>query len=189
MQDLGARHPAGQLSIHVDVLAVDGVANPHFGAARLGAFVHPAVHGDVRVLVNHTWRHVFALGVQLHRHHPRGQQVRRIELGTHGHKLALVDQHIGVRQHALFLTRPHRGVADPHGLRLDPIRCAVSRERIDDPGQIQAVIHLFRDLSFLGFRNLGTFLSGIFFWIVRSGGFFGVADGGPIHPSAVGGLA
>ena len=189
VEDLGARHPAGQLAVHVDVLAVDRVANPHFRAARLGSFVHPAVHGDVRVLVDHAGGHVFALGIQLHRHDPCGQQLRRIELGPHGHEFAFVDQYVGAVEHPLFLARPHRRVADPHGLRFKPVRRAVRSERVDNPGQVQSIFFLVDGFQFRDFGDVGTFLFRLNFLGVWGRGFVGVSDGGPIDPSSVGGLA
>ena len=189
VEDLGARHPAGQLAVHVDVLAVDRMANPHFCAARLGSFVHPTVHGDVRVLVDHAWGHVFALGVQLHRHHPCGQQLRRVQLGPHGHELAFVEQHVGAVEHPLFLARPHRRVADPHGLRFKPVRCAVRGERVHNPGQVQAVFLLVEGFQFRDFRDVGSFLFRLNLLGVWGRIFVGVSDGRPIDPASVGGLA
>ena len=130
MEDLGARHAAGKLAVHVHVLAVHGVSNPNLGAARLRAFVHTAVHGDVRVFVDDPRRDVLAAAVDFHWGHAGRQQLSRIEVRTDGHQGPVVEEHVRPFQDAVGLARPHCGVADPHGLGRQPFWRAVGCEGI-----------------------------------------------------------
>ena len=137
VEDLGARHAARKLAVHVHVLAVDGVANPHFGAAGLGSLVHAAVDGNVGVFVDDTGRDVLASAVNFSRNHPGGQQGRGLELGAHGDDLAFVNQHVRALQHAFRFARPHGRVSNPHGFLGQAFGGPVGRERVGDAGHVQ----------------------------------------------------
>ena len=130
------------------------MSNPNFGAARLGAFVHAAVHRDVGVLVNDPGRDVLPAAVDFHGRHTFGQQAFGVEVGTHGHQRSVVEQNVRIFENALLLARPNRGVSDPHGLLRQALRQAVGGEWIHDAGKVHVRIRR-TILNFIhgGFRS------------------------------------
>ena len=132
MQHLGAGHPARQLTVHVDVFAVDGVADPHFGARRLGALVDPPVDRNVGVLVDDTRGHVLALAIHLHHACIVRQQVRGLQVGAHREDLAFMNQHVSLVQHPFVFACPNGRASNPNRLLLGQLGHAVGRKRVDN---------------------------------------------------------
>ena len=137
VKDLGTRHAAGQLTVHVHVLAVHGVSNPDLGTARLRAFVHAAVHGDVRVLVDHARRHVLPAAIDFQWNHATRQQLGGVEVGADGDQGPIVEQHVRPFENAVRFTCPHRGIPNPHGLGRKPFRRAVGRKRVHHTRKVE----------------------------------------------------
>ena len=194
VEDLGACHATGKLAVHVHVLAVHGVSNPNLGAARLCAFVHAAVHGDVRVFVDDAWRHVLAATVDFQRGHAGGQQLSRVEVSADGHQGPVVEEHVRPVQDTVGLACPHRGVANPRGLGRQPFWRAVGCEGVHHARKIELRgIRLFRRCFRFGDlrRVLIRFCRCDRFRVFRDCVFsrLGVANGRPVGPLAGGGLA
>ena len=163
VQKLGRGHPASELAVDVDVFAVEGTGDAHFGAAGLGAFVDAAGDGDVAVLVDDAGRHVAAGRVDL----LNGRQVLaqhggRVEVAAHRCNPASVDEDVGPLQHPRRITRPHRRIPDPHRPGGGPLREPVGLERVDDCA-------LRRKRCVRRFGGVG------------GGGFVGLAQGAPRH--------
>ena len=170
------------------------MSNPNLGAARLRAFVHAAVHGDVRVFVDDPRRDVLAASVDFHWSHAGGQPLKRVEVRADGQQGPVVEEHVRPFQDTICFAGPHRGVADPHGLGRQPFWRAVGREGVHHAREVELRgVGLFRGrLGFGGVRRiLGRICRSDRFRVFRAWVFLrlGIADGRPVGPLAGGGLA
>ena len=111
MLDMSGCQPAGELTVHPDVVVRHHVAHPHLGNNGETAFVDRTDPG-MDMGVDEPRSHMLISGIDLHRT-PGGVEIR-----TYRHHLPRLYQEISVLHLSQRTLAPHGGIAHHHGSRL-----------------------------------------------------------------------